>query len=103
MKIEYFKISLRNSLDIPKKNERKSGQTHIPHAPTLLENAVYNGWQALVTGNRQISKLKKDVTLRNAEKKIESKFPVDMHIYMVCPSQLQSFTKFCIAVSEELR
>ena len=34
-------------------NERKSEQAHIPHAPTLLENAVYNEWQfqALVTGN----------------------------------------------------
>ena len=35
-------------------NERKSEQAHIPHAPTLLENGVYNEWQfhALVTGNR---------------------------------------------------
>ena len=35
-------------------NERKSEQAHIPHAPTLLENAVYNEWQfqALATGNR---------------------------------------------------
>ena len=35
-------------------NERKSEQAHIPHAPTLLENAVNNEWQfqALVTGNR---------------------------------------------------
>ena len=34
-------------------NERKSEQVHIPHAPTLLENAVHNEWQALVTtGNR---------------------------------------------------
>ena len=35
-------------------NERKSEQGHIPHAPTLLENAVYNEWQiqALVMGNR---------------------------------------------------
>ena len=34
-------------------NERKSEQAHITHAPTLLENAVYNEWQfqALVTGN----------------------------------------------------
>ena len=40
----------------------------------------------------QISKFKKGVTPR---KRIESKFPVDMHIYMVCPSQLQSFMKFC--------
>ena len=34
---------------------------------------------------------------------MESKFPVDMHIYMVCSLQLQSFRKFCWAVSEELR
>ena len=36
------------------KNERKSEQAHIPHAPTLLENAVYKEWQfqALMTGNR---------------------------------------------------
>ena len=40
----------------------------------------------------QISKLKKGETPRI---KIEPKFPVDMHICMVCPSQLQSFTKFC--------
>ena len=35
-------------------NEGKSEQAHIPHAPTLLENAVYNEkqFQALVTGNR---------------------------------------------------
>ena len=26
-------------------NERKSEQAHIPHAPTMLENAVYNEWQ----------------------------------------------------------
>ena len=26
-------------------NERKSEQAHIPHAPTLLENAIYNEWQ----------------------------------------------------------
>ena len=34
-------------------NERKSEQTNIPQAPTLLENAVYNKWQfqTLVTGN----------------------------------------------------
>ena len=37
-------------------NERKSEQAHIPHAPTLPENAVYNEWQfqalPIVTGNR---------------------------------------------------
>ena len=38
---------------ITESNERKSEQAHIPHAPTLLEKAVYNEWQfqALVTGN----------------------------------------------------
>ena len=49
---------------------------------------------------RQISKFKKGVTPR---KKMESKFPVDLHIYTLCPSLLQSFRKFCWAVSEELR
>ena len=40
----------------------------------------------------QISKLKKGVTPR---KKVESKFPMKMHIYTLCPSLLQSFRKFC--------
>ena len=31
------------------------------------------------------------------------KFPVDMHIYTICSSKLQSFTTFCCVVSEELR
>ena len=48
----------------------------------------------------QISKFKKGVTPR---KKMESKFPVDMGIYTSCSLYLQSFTKFCWAVSEELR
>ena len=48
----------------------------------------------------QISKFKKGLTPR---KKMESKFPVDMHIYTLCPSLLQSFRKFYWAVSEELR
>ena len=41
-------------VDLKIRNERKSEKAHIPHAPTLLENAVYNEWkfQALVTGNR---------------------------------------------------
>ena len=41
------------SMDFFMVNERKSEQAHIPHAPTLLENAVYNEWQfqALVRGN----------------------------------------------------
>ena len=33
-------------------NERKSEQAHIPHAPTLLENAVYNEWQFQVTDKK---------------------------------------------------
>ena len=35
------------SLSLLKKNERKSEQAHIPHAPTLLENAVYNECMAI--------------------------------------------------------
>ena len=40
-------------------NERKSKQAHIPHAPTSLENAVYNEWQfqVLVTGNQTVQKV----------------------------------------------
>ena len=34
---------------------------------------------------------------------MESKFPVNMHIYTLCPSLLQSFREFCWAASEELR
>ena len=48
-----------------------------------------------------ISKFKKGVTSR--KKKIESKFPVNMHIYIVCPSQLQNFTKLYCTFSVELR
>ena len=44
--------------------------------------------------------LKRDITPR---KKIQSEFPVDMHIYTLSPSLLQSFRKLCWAVSEELR
>ena len=36
-------------------------------------------------------------------KKIKSAFLVDMHIYTLCPSLLQSFTKFCWAVWVKLR
>ena len=39
----------------------------------------------------QISKFNKDVTPR---KKMELKFPVEMHIFTICPSLLQSFRKF---------
>ena len=47
---------------------------------------------------RQFSKFKKGVTPTK-----KRQFPVDMRIYTLCPSQLQSFMKFCRAVSEELR
>ena len=43
---------------------------------------------------RQITKFNKSVIQR---KKMESKFPVDMHIYTLCPSLLQSFTKFLLS------
>ena len=63
--------------------ERVSMQDHIPHAPTLLQNAVFNKWQfqALVTGNQtenQFHLSSKGALL--PEKKIKSEFPVDMHI-----------------------
>ena len=63
-------------------NGRKSEQARIPHAPTLLENAVYNEWQfqALATGNRT----KKGYKL--LLKRIKSAFPAKMHIYTLCPS-----------------
>ena len=61
-------------------------------AMTNCFSSVFHFWQ--------ISKLTKGATPR---KKNESKFHVDMHIYMVCPSQLRSLTKFCWVVSEELR
>ena len=62
--------------------KRKSEQAHIPHAPTLLENAVYNEWQfqALGTGNGK----KRGYKL--LLKRIKSAFPVKMHIYTLCPS-----------------
>ena len=51
-----FTKSWMNLVLDQQKNERKSEQAHIPHAPTLLENAVYNEWQfqalPVVTGNR---------------------------------------------------
>ena len=63
--------------------ERVSMQDHIPHAPTLLQNAVFNKWQfqALVTGNQtenQFHLSSKGALL--PEKKIKSEFPVDVHI-----------------------
>ena len=75
---------------------------------TKFQDILFSGFRGVALTNcfsrifhsGQISnKKKKGVTLR---KKIESKFHVDMHIDMVCPSQLQSFKIFCLAVSEEL-
>ena len=34
------------------KNERKSEQAHIPHAPTLPENAVNNEWQFSISDGK---------------------------------------------------
>ena len=50
---QYF-YTVKSYFKVHSLNERKSEQDHIPHAPTLLENAVYNEWQfqALGTGNR---------------------------------------------------
>ena len=75
-------VHLRRDLSRNLKNERKSEQAHIPHAPTLLENAVYIEWQfqAFATGNRT----KKGYKL--LLKRIKSAFPVKMHIYTLCPS-----------------
>ena len=50
-------------------NERKSEQAHIPHAPTLLENAVYNDWQ-FQSDKKRVYKLHL--------KRIKSAFPVIM-------------------------
>ena len=67
---------------ISRANEKTSEQAHIPHAPTLLENAVYIEWQfqALVTGIGQ----KRGYKL--LLKRIKSAFPVKMHIYTLCPA-----------------
>ena len=80
------------------KNERKSEQAHIPHAPTLLENAV---WMAIPSMSDRQSEEKRGYKL--LLKRIKSAFPVKMHIYTLCPSWLHSFTQFCWAVSVELR
>ena len=40
-----------------------------------------------------LNKKKKKKIKKNKKKKMESKFPVDMRIYTLCPSYLQSFTK----------
>ena len=43
---ELFKMYMKilDSFILASRNERKSEQAHIPHAPTLLEKAVYNEW-----------------------------------------------------------
>ena len=73
----------------------------------MFQEILLSGVRGVALTNRfssilhfgQISKVKYGVI---PSKKIESKFPVDMHIYTLCPSLLQSFRKFCWAVSEEL-
>ena len=72
-------------------NERMSEQAHIPHAPTLIENAVYNKWQfqALVTSKRtenHVSSELHKIILAEVQKgyklllkNIKSAFPVKMH------------------------
>ena len=51
---DVLKIWSELNSDGNKTNEREREQAYIPHAPTLLENAVYNERQipALVRGNR---------------------------------------------------
>ena len=74
---------------------------------TKFQEILLNGFREVALTNcfssifhfGQISKLKKGVILR---KKIESTFPVYMHIYTLCPSLLQSFRKFCWVLSEDL-
>ena len=39
---EFYSLTGLNQIN---NNERQSEQAHIPHAPTLLENDVYNEWQ----------------------------------------------------------
>ena len=62
--------------------KRTSEQAHIPHAPTLLENAVYNEWQ--FQAKRRAIRQKRGYKL--LLKRIKSLFPVKMHIYTLCPS-----------------
>ena len=95
--------------------ERVSKLTCIPHAPTLLENAVYNEWQFQAFKWRAIrqktsfiwvakiilAKVQKGYKL--LLKNIESAFPINMHIFTICPLLLQSLRKYCWVVSEELR
>ena len=87
----------------------KNAHLHImSFITTKFQEILLSGFSGVVLTNcfssifhfRQFLKFKKGVTSR---KKMESKLPVDMHIYTLCPSLLQSFTKFCWAVSEELR
>ena len=71
----------------------------------LLQCRVSEGlrWQTVSVVSFILAKFLSSKRVITARKKIESKFPVDMHIYMVSPSKLQSFRKFCWAVSEGLR
>ena len=60
-------------------SERKSKETHIPHVPTYLENAVNNEWQS----DRKPASSENKIILANVRKgarllhkKIKSPFPV---------------------------
>ena len=70
----------------------------VNHKWILVIKDTHNGLTVVSLSLAKLFLSSKRSKLR--EKKIETKFPVDMHIYMVCPSQLQSFRKFCWAVSE---
>ena len=75
--------------------ERVSKLTCIPHAPTLLENAVYIGWQFQALMKEQLdrkpvsSELHKIILAKGQKgyklflKKIKSEFTVKMHIYIL--------------------
>ena len=39
---KYFETENPEKYSLNECNDRKSEQAHIPHAPTLLENVVYN-------------------------------------------------------------
>ena len=79
---------------------KKCLSTHyVPHNYKVSRNSNEQ-FQCNIFHFHQITKFKKG---HCSQKKIESKCPVDMHIYTLCPSLLQRFRKFDWAVSEVLR
>ena len=101
----------KKGVSLRKKIESKfRGYAHLhsmSFTTTKFQEILLRGFRGVALTNcfssifhfGQISEFKKGVILR---KKIESKFPVDMHIYTLSPSLLHSFRKICWAVSEEL-